>query len=292
METTILYHVYKISDRFNYPCPDGLAAAWVALKKYPEAFTIGCWYPDSATPFNGLPYLSNKNVIIVDFSVHPEVIKIWESNGCDLTIIDHHQTAIAFLSSISSQLKGKLDIYKCGAVLTWEYFFPERAIPDFLYLVQERDCGDLWALPQDEYWESDASYFHKFSSMRGRSYGLYDELEKLTRPEIVAIAKAEVGDILKEKRDECAKNMNNFKVVEFEGYSAGYITLSNASMASDLGKMWVDLHGGIAIIQSKDKISLRSSVRDGNIDVGAIAQKYGGGGHKHAAGFTKENFTL
>jgi hypothetical protein len=37
VNTTIIYHNIKV----DLPCPDGLAAAWVAAKVYPDANLIG-----------------------------------------------------------------------------------------------------------------------------------------------------------------------------------------------------------------------------------------------------------
>ena len=288
MDTTIIYHAYRISDNYIFPCPDGLAAAWVALKKFPGSKTIPCAYPSYDTPFDHIPYMVNKQVVVVDFSVHPLVIDAWKKNGCDVTIIDHHQTAIEFLSSIRSQLKGILDCRKCGAVLTWEYYFPDKPIPAFLYLVQDSDCGKLWELPQEEYWDSDASYFHKYSSMMGRSYSFYDQIENLSNEELVKIAREHVGDFLVKKRKSCERKMPSFVRGKLDNYTVGYVYLNSGSISSDLAKMYLDLNPDVdlAFINVKDnKVSLRSSVGK-NINVAAIASDFGGGGHKNAAGFT------
>jgi nanoRNase/pAp phosphatase (c-di-AMP/oligoRNAs hydrolase) len=54
---------------------------------------------------------------------------------------------------------------------------------------------------------------------------------------------------------------------------------------TDLGKMIVDvLDVDIAMMLYEDKVHLRSSVNE-NVNVGTLALKHGGGGHKHAAGY-------
>lgn len=46
MDTTIIYHKIKA----NINCPDGLTAAWIARKVYPEAKIIGWCYEDKDVP--------------------------------------------------------------------------------------------------------------------------------------------------------------------------------------------------------------------------------------------------
>lgn len=300
--TTILYHAYG-----KYPCPDGYAAAWVVSKVYLNAELIGCSYPPRNEPFKGMPDLNNKNVVIVDFSVYPEVFSRWKNQGCDITIIDHHQRALKHLAFIESQAKGTLDSSKCGAVLTWQYFFPDTKIPDFLLLIQERDCGDVWSLEQNEYWESEASLFHQYCKERNRTFELYDYLETKNKSQIVEEAKAIALPVIKNRRDRCDKLLEEFELINFEGYTTGYIELEQKdfSLVSDLGKMWLDTNDGmnrdgsnpekylseVALMKAGNKYELRSNAFVGEVDVSEIAIKYGGGGHKHSAGFPESELS-
>ncbi|WP_272872913.1 DHHA1 domain-containing protein, partial [Vibrio anguillarum] len=88
------------------------------------------------------------------------------------------------------------------------------------------------------------------------------------------------------------KNING--LVDFcvyESVIAGYLvpTLNcNYMFASDTGNiMAIGVPFSATYQETGDRIkySLRS-VEDGGIDVSEIAAKFGGGGHKHAAGFS------
>ena len=92
----ILYHqvkpdVYKDGRkvRAGLDCPDGIAAAWCVLRKYPTATLVGCSYGSE------LPAVDNGDLlIIVDFSFEVDVIKSWQERGCKIILIDHHKTLV------------------------------------------------------------------------------------------------------------------------------------------------------------------------------------------------------
>lgn len=284
MQTVIIYHSFGLDK----PCPDGIASAYFAKKIYPDAELIGCNYPKSNNPFQGLPKPSNKNIVIVDFSIAIEVINFWESLGNTLTIIDHHKSAIESLSSISNQLKGKLDISRCGAMLTFEYFFPGEPMPDFLWLINERDCGNIWALPQNEYWFGDATLFHHWCSSKGRTFELLEYLESLSYKEIIEVIQ-ETKPRLKAKRLQCENLLSSVQIIVNcdmgSKIKIGYLELQSPIM-SDMGKMVVDkLDVDMACILFDGQIHLRSSPNK-DIDCSEVAKLNGGGGHKSAAGFS------
>jgi len=75
--------------------------------------------------------------------------------------------------------------------------------------------------------------------------------------------------------------------VDFEGHRT--FVVNSPVLSSQIGNTIVNKGYEIGVIwaHSNDvlKISLRSD-KEGKVHVGEIAQKYGGGGHKSAAGFT------
>ena len=99
-------------------------------------------------------------------------------------------------------------------------------------------------------------------------------------------------EVEKDKRqDYLEKKLKSMQIIRFEGYKAAYVFAENYQ--SDLGsyimennKEHIDL---VIIITAPVKISLRTNKE--SVDVSILAKKYGGGGHKYAAGFsfTKEN---
>jgi nanoRNase/pAp phosphatase (c-di-AMP/oligoRNAs hydrolase) len=76
----------------------------------------------------------------------------------------------------------------------------------------------------------------------------------------------------------------------FEGYdvpivNAPYLNISE--LVGELSKGHPFAMGWFQRADGKYQYSLRSRMPEG-IDVSELAKKYGGGGHKHAAGFTLE----
>ena len=133
----IIYHQIKSGT----PCADGIAAAWVASKKYPDADVIGASFNSDLPDVNDYDSL-----VIVDFSFPLTTLQTWESQGKKVFVIDHHKTAMADLSQFTNAL---FNMDESGASLTWLHYFPDQPIPAFIQYVKDRD---LWNfnLPQNE----------------------------------------------------------------------------------------------------------------------------------------------
>ena len=80
------------------------------------------------------------------------------------------------------------------------------------------------------------------------------------------------------------KAIENAQVVEFEGHKC--LAVNSPLLHSDIGNKLSKLMPPFGIVWSEKAdvkaFSLRSN---GKFDVSKLAQKYGGGGHKAAAGF-------
>lgn len=116
----IIYHQYKPGS----DCPDGLAASWIAAKALPEAKVIGWVYQTPAPDF----LKSGDSVVCVDFSFPAAVLNQWYSQGIEVIIIDHHESALNNLSGLSDRILLNFDLSECGATLTWRHFFPNQPI--------------------------------------------------------------------------------------------------------------------------------------------------------------------
>ena len=67
-----------------------------------------------------------------------------------ITIIDHHAGAKEFVESVAStsqNIEYNFDNSKSGASLAWQYFFPEKNLPKFIWHIED---GDIWKM-EDEY---------------------------------------------------------------------------------------------------------------------------------------------
>src|SRR6266568_4571929 len=68
-------------------CSDGLSAAWVFYKIYPDATFVFAKYGDAPPDVNG------KEVYILDFSYPRETLLKTNAQARGLLVLDHHKSA-------------------------------------------------------------------------------------------------------------------------------------------------------------------------------------------------------
>jgi len=314
----ILYHQVKP----GVDCPDGIAAAWVAAKAYPDAQIIGVSYQEDPpiTPESG------DIVIIVDFSYPADVINGWRDRGVQTILIDHHKTAQQMLQGlpVSPLIRQHFDMDECGATLAWKTFFPAEPMPAFLQYVRSRDLWldcDLFAYPipdtlivheamsglrwvMKKHAQDLSAHSHKYI------FAAFDDLAELGQSALLTWADRCASSKLKAKREKCLaiaslhewKTLNapdvEKELLDCDDWSGDYsynipvVELTKDGTedryTSDVCMVLYRKFPNapfVACITSDGSWSLRSD-RDGtNADVGAIAKALGGGGHRNAAGF-------
>lgn len=274
MKTLIIYHKN---------CFDGICAAWVAKRKFSDADILPANYGE---PF---PDVSPKdNIVIVDFS-YPREVMIEVSHVCELLVIDHHKTAEKACEGLNFC---KFDMNESGASLAWKTFFPDEPIPVLVRYIKDRD---LW-LFKEEYSEEINSYIQSFPMTIENYEELYDELENSDG------RKALVGgrSILRYKQTMVEAMCKNMVMKDVGGY---IVPVVNASILfSEVGSRLCEMaatHGTNSeygnhpfaayyfdrLADNTRQWGLRSI---GDFDVSEVAKKFGGGGHRNAAGFQEK----
>lgn len=259
-KTYILYHA---------ACMDGTGARFAAWKKFgDEAEYIAVQYGKP------LPEMEPKSrVFIVDFSYPREVLEQLRSTHQELVVLDHHKTAQEALEGFPGCI---FDMNRSGAVMAWEYFHPGVPVPVLLQYVQDRD---LW-----KWTMKNTAEVHMGLQTLKASMSKWNEA---SRPGAGLMRLMETGKVLKEKQDQVVENAikNHVKVIDFCGYKVGVTNQSDN--ASEIGNAICAIEGvdfGIVYCITKDDDVLLSLRSVGEMDVGAIAKIYGGGGHKNASG--------
>lgn len=267
MNLTCIYHAN---------CSDGMAAAWVvslmAAKKKIKVDFIPCTYQSEIPDVTGL------DVVIVDFSFKRDVMEEMLDKANSITVIDHHKTAKAELLPLleSGKLNGIFNMDKSGAMLTWEWYFQDKTPPKLIEHIQDRD---LWRFDLEGTREICAAVYSYPMEIEVWDGLMFKSIEDL-RKEGEAIDRAHL------------KNVNG--LVEYlsrrcvlAGYdvpilNCNYMFASDAGHALAIGEAF-----SVTYFDSVNgcKFSLRSTSESGSVDVSEIAAKFGGGGHKHAAGF-------
>lgn len=290
----IIYHLVK--PKCN--CPDGIASAWVCHKYNPNAQIIGMCYGDE------LPDLPvGCNLICVDFSFTKEQLQQLENKQIRIIIIDHHVSAFNMFSEHTpvnlsdglicsrDSLKYWYDVNECGASLTWRVLFPNQVMPSFLKYVKDRDLWEHKLPKTKEMFEA--------LSILGRTFETFDYLAELSEEKLLKLVAPIGQSILEKKQRTISKLCHQINLIteKIGGYEVIGIQLKpyysrwTSDIAEHLYKLYPDMPFVFCKGISKEdgtKYSLRSSEQSG-FDVSKIAESYGGGGHKHAAGFVMTN---
>ncbi|MCC5644740.1 hypothetical protein LC607_17705 [Nostoc sp. CHAB 5824] len=278
MSTKIIYHNIKP----DFPCPDGLAAAWVAAKVYPDAELIGWEYQSEELP----PAEKGDRLIIVDFSFRKEILQQWVNMGCEIVVIDHHKSAQAMLEGFAGGVL-RFDMSKCGAMLTWEYFFPDKPAPVFLEYVQDQDLWE-WKLPHSE-------AVREAFAVLWRSFELFDQVEPMSQQDFLDFMVPIGQPRLDEKRKKVEAIALRHTWMELAGYSIPVVALVSGEerLRSDVCA-WLykeypkaPFTASYRIEDGVEHWDLRSDKDGNNFDVSAIAAQFNGGGHHNAAGFRR-----
>ena len=255
----VLYHGH-CADGFG-----GAYAAWRALGD--EAVYLPVQYGDAVPEMPA----GTDAVYMVDFSYPREQILALHQKHPNLTILDHHRTAQADLAGLDFAI---FDMDKSGAVLAWEYFHPGTPVPMLLRYVQDRDLW-TWKLPASRQVSAGLwSYPQDFATWDGLS------VPKLSE---------EGAAILRYMEQQTEMICSQAKEGELAGHR---IPIVNAtSLWSEVGEALLNLYPAAPFAAAYyhtasgvKKWSLRSR---GEFDVSAIARRFGGGGHRNAAGFVE-----
>lgn len=261
----------SIAVLYHADCPDGFGAAWAAWRKFGDsALYLPVFHND---PFPGEAY--GKAVYTVDFCYSESVIKAVAPKVKSLIAIDHH---ISRRDAVISLLGSVYGPDNSGAVLSWKYFHPKKKIPNLLRYVEDMDLWNFHLAHSREFVEFLGSYDFDFA--------LWNKIARgCERKEIFKKYILEGGALIRHVGKEAKKALKNAEEIKFEGHKC--LMTNSASHISYIGHELVGKKPPIAVVWSRkgDKItvSLRS---DGTVDVARLAQRYGGGGHRAAAGFS------
>ncbi|MFY9513893.1 MAG: DHHA1 domain-containing protein [Rubrivivax sp.] len=259
-------------------CTDGFGAAWAAWKKLGDkAEYIGVKLdtpPDDS--FVG------KEIYMLDFVYDEQYLKDFIGRNKKVVAIDHHITNKKTAEMVPDH---SYDISHSGAVLSWKYFHPEKKVPKLLEHVEDSDLGKFKLPFTKELW----MYVDLFDFDFNVWNKLADDFESPAKCEEYI----EMGKLLLKYRNKTVERLISVHAlpVIFEGFKA--YAVNSRAFHSEIGNVLAEKFPPIGIIWGEENdgrihVSLRS---DGTVDVSEIAAKFGGGGHKKAAGFYIESFS-
>ena len=252
---------------YHAKCRDGFGAAWSAWKLLGnKAEYIPASHGD--TP----PDVTGKNVAILDFSYKNEVIKKMTKQAKSLIVIDHHKSAMLDLHDIPNAY---FDMNHSGAMLAWYFFHPEKEAPRLISYIEDRDLWK-WELPNSK----------EFSAALDMIPFDFDAFCQLEDDSIFDDTCDRGSHILAYSNIAVKKISRQATMRVWEGKRV-YVVNSSRWM-SEIGN-YLSPECDFVVIWyfDHDRQEYRASLRSlyEHIDCSEIAKRFGGGGHKKAAGF-------
>ncbi len=271
---------------YHHNDEDGWASAAVILTKYPEAECTPCYHGEQYELVK-----EYDEVFVVDFTFSNEEMNELKNNNKHFTWIDHHASAI---EKIVDEFEGVRREGRAACALCWDYFYPNKKIPQAIEFIAGFDVWD-------------------FSKEGTKEFILFlqTKLEKNQEPEII---KSMIENYTENDYNEALEKGKTLRIYQnkitqkqvLRGVKQNFLGIPAMvyfanSNNSELGNEALQKHKDIDIaviidyimIEGKQtyKYSLRSRNKDNkiegrkNIDVSKIAMKFDGGGHPSASGF-------
>ena len=292
---------FKALVYYHANCADGFGAAfaaWLQLKDNAEYIPVK--YGEQVLPIDVL----GRTVYILDFSFDADTMDTIFANASRVVWLDHHKTAFEMWLEGGMEngtvVDGKyhaqhpetlseivLDNNRSGAKIAWQHFHGAAPVP---VMFEHIDDYDRWVFQHQGTKEFNKAIW----SLTPWSFEQWEQLWSQDAMKELYVA----GEAILRAHDQnvkaVAKNpsscMINYLVDDGDqGLShEGLVVNCPTHLTSDVGHELANQSGSYGLLWTLDKdgktaqCSLRSN---GDYDVSRIAKKFGGGGHKNAAGF-------
>ena len=300
----VLYHDH---------CTDGYGAAFAAWCKLGDAAEyVPVKYGDPA------PDVTGREVYVLDFSYSEADTERFIEQAKRFVWLDHHKTAFEMyckngereLYQLSADdLHILLDNNKSGAMLAWEYFCPTIAVPRIIQRIDDRDRW-VFQYPDSKAMHAGLQTMKPWSFAQWKALtpmGTTDWHRNLNDVTSAGAATLQVHkgliDGAVKRSTECSIVLSCWYAEEVPGFTRedgydrvyGGLSVNSPVLQSEIGHELANTSGTYGLVWYYDgttgraNCSLRSN---GDYDVSAIAKRFGGGGHKNAAGFNIDMPTL
>lgn len=252
---------------YHASCTDGFGAAYAAWKLLGERAEY-----HAAKYGEPPPDVKGKNVLIVDFSYDNATTKRLISEAKGLLVLDHHKSAMVELHDISCT---HFDMNHSGAMLAWKFFHPTKEPPRMIRHIEDRDL-----------WKWEIPYSKEFSAAFDMVPFTFEDFDLFLDDSAVDNAQERGAYILAYSKTVISKISKNAAPRKIGGKDV--LVVNSPHWMSEIGAA-LSPKCDFALIWYYDhethqvRVSLRAHHDDS--DVSEIAKRFGGGGHRKAAGF-------
>jgi oligoribonuclease NrnB/cAMP/cGMP phosphodiesterase (DHH superfamily) len=266
----------KVLCFFHANCIDGAAAAAIIKRKYPQAKCYPMNHGDRLRA-----KVKGKNLFIVDFSFSAEMLNRFKESAQSVHWYDHHITAVPTFKKIGW---GEIDLKESGASLTWKKEFPDEPMPRIIEFIRDKDLYE-WKLPHSR---EISMHLRGIEGITNPTHPiwkkLFEELQEKDWEKMIADGES----ALRHQKNTILQGLKNAFAVDFHGHRT--LAVNWSLEASDMGEyIYKELGYPVALMFYFTGNTWNFSLRSEKIDVSALAQKHGGGGHPGAAGFRMDN---
>lgn len=288
-------------DMFIYhsPCDDGFGAAWAVWKRWGDAVE---YVP--ATYGKPAPDVSGRNVLMGDFSYKYDVLSEMSFKARSMVILDHHKTAQEDLSRLPimreatigevpatfmevcwtqnmPEIAAFFDMNRSGARMVWDFCHPGEDVPELIRFIEDRD---LWRF---DYPQTRA--FTLWLRSHPYDFATWDRIAAQLEGADAAAILAQALAIEAFYDQKVAEMVRQVQLQRIDGHLVPVVNCSWA-FASDVAHELLKAHKDApfaAVYYDRGDGARTYSLRseDDRADVSAVAKRYGGGGHRNAAGF-------
>lgn len=266
---------------YHSNCADGFGAAWAVRHGYahdpelsrlrPPEYVAGVYQTEP-------PDCTGRNVLFVDFCYKRPVMEGIAKVAKRVLILDHHKSAYEDCGDLGADFENVtavFDMGRSGAMIAWAWANDGAKPPMLIEHIQDRD---LWKFELDKTKEIQAAVF---------SYPYEFEVwDGLMRNEGISRLATEGAAIHRKHMKDIAELVDVLKrPMTIGGYqipamSVPYMMVSEAGHIMAVGQPFAACYW-----DSEDNRTFGLRSTDQGVDVSEIALKYGGGGHRNAAGF-------
>ena len=254
---------------------DGATSGAIIKSKYQRCQMFGINYGDDF-PWHLIQ--PGETVFMTDFSL-PMSDMIMLSGICHLIWIDHHQSAIDDCAEEGLVFQGTQVSGDAACVLTWQHCYPNTPVPYAVKLISD---WDVWRFEHEA--TRPFQYALRIQDTAPES-PIWERLFTDKNEGFVHTLLDHGLAIMKHEKQSNKIQCRAAFETELEGLRC--IAVNKLFSGSNLFEsVWDENKFDVMIAfgwhRGQWKVSLRSTI----VGVSELAKRYGGGGHKHAAGFS------
>jgi hypothetical protein len=266
---------------YHAGCPDGFGAAWAVRRAWgEEARYEPCGHDEELR----VAELRGATVAFVDMAPGNAPLRALSRVAERIVVLDHHLSSrdrFEADASLGPELRREghvlhFDLEHSGAVLAWRHFHGPEPLPEILAYVEDQD---LW----------------RFELPRSREVNMavtayprrFDVWDRLAAMPVERLAD-EGAPILRAQRSEVERALATAQPIWIGGLRLEAVNapFHRAQIGHELASRAAHGHAAGAVYRVSGRRVDVSLYSVGDFDVAAVAARYGGGGHRNAAGFT------